>query len=83
MWQHAGVLVDVECHESMHGGDAVQRVEEEPLMFEGAPPRFDHGVRELQLRERQDPAQDARGDEFVDLCVHVLDARVRQDDRGV
>ena len=36
-------------------------------MFERAPPRFDHGVRELQFREGQDPAQHARGDEGVDL----------------
>ena len=32
-------------------------------MFQGAPPRFDHGVRELQFREGQNPAQHARGDE--------------------
>jgi hypothetical protein len=28
-------------------------VEEEPVMFQGAPPRFDHGVRELQPRQGQ------------------------------
>jgi hypothetical protein len=38
-------------------------------MFEGAPPCFDHGVRELQFREGQDPAQHARGDQVVDLGV--------------
>ena len=47
-------------------GDVVQRMEEEPLMFEGAPPRFDHRVREFQFRERQDPAQHSRGDQLVD-----------------
>lgn len=82
MWQHAVLFVDVALHESMDDGDAVWRVEEESLMVEEAPPSFEHGVRELQLCERQDPAQDARGNEFVDLCVHVLDARVRQDDQG-
>ena len=47
----------------------------------GWAPRFDHGVRELQLRERQDPAQHSRGNQVVDLGIHVLDARVRQHDR--
>ena len=47
----------------------VQRVEEEPLMSEGAPPGFDHGVREPQLRERQDPAHHSRGDQVVDLGI--------------
>jgi hypothetical protein len=37
-------FVNVERDQSTDGGEAVQRVEEEPLMFQGAPPRFDHGV---------------------------------------
>src|SRR5712691_3463330 len=74
MRKHAVVFVDVERDQSTDGGDAVQRVEEEPVMFEGAPPRFDHGVRELQFGEGQDPAQHARGDQVVDLGIHVLDA---------
>ena len=41
MRKHAVVFVDVERHESTDGGDAVERVEEEPLMLQGAPPRFD------------------------------------------
>ena len=77
MRKHAVVFVNVEFHQSTDGGDGVQRVEEEPLMFEAAPPRFNHGVRELQLREGQDPAQHSRGDQVVDLGVHVLDAPVR------
>jgi hypothetical protein len=52
------------------------------LLFEGTPPLLDHGVRELQLRESQQPAQHARGDDFVDLGVHVLDACIRQHDWG-
>jgi hypothetical protein len=32
------VCVDVERPESTDGGDAVERVDEEPLMFQGAPP---------------------------------------------
>jgi hypothetical protein len=50
--------------------------------FYEAPRRYDHGVRERQFGEGQDPAQYARDDQFVDLGVHVLDARVRQDDRS-
>jgi Inner membrane protein YgaP-like, transmembrane domain len=60
--KHAIVFVDVESDQATDRTDAVQRVEEEPLMFEGAPPCFDHGVRELQFREGQNPAQHARGD---------------------
>ena len=57
--------VVVERRTATGGSDALQRVEEEPLMFQGAPPRFDHGIRELQLGEGQDPAQHSRGDEVV------------------
>ena len=61
MRKHAVVFVDVELHESTDGRDAVERVKEEPLMFERPPPRLDHGVRELQLREGQHTAQDTGG----------------------
>ena len=81
MRQHAVVFVDVERHESTDGRDAVERVEEEPLMFERPPPRLDHGVGELQLCEGQHPPQDTRGDQFVDLGVYVLDPRIRQYER--
>jgi hypothetical protein len=82
MRQHAVVFVDVERDQSTDGRDAVQRVEEQPLMFQGAPPLFDHRVRELQLGERQQAAQDARMDQCIDLGVHILHARIRQHDRG-
>jgi len=36
----------------------------------------------LQLREGQQPAQDARGDQGVDPGIDILDARVRQHDGG-
>ena len=62
MRQHAIVLVDVEPDQSMHRGDFVERLQEEPLMFQGAPPRFDHGVRELQVREGQNATQHPSGD---------------------
>jgi hypothetical protein len=51
-------------------------------MFQGAPPRFDHGIREFQLLEGHQSAQDARVNQFVDLGVHILHARIRQHDRG-
>src|ERR1700676_1408410 len=41
MRNHAVVVVDVEGDRSTDGGDAGQRVEEQPEMFQGAPPRFD------------------------------------------
>jgi len=47
-------------------------------MFQGTPPGFDHRVRELQLREGQETAEDARVDQFVDLGVHVFNACVCQ-----
>src|SRR5262249_8676863 len=50
--------------------------------LEGAPPRFDHGVGELQFREGQDPAQNSRSEQVVDLGIPVLDARVGQHDRS-
>jgi len=72
MRQHAVVFVDVEGDQSTDGEDAVQRVQKQPLMLEGAPPRFDHGIGELQFREGQQPAQDTRVDQGINLGVHVL-----------
>src|SRR5439155_19856626 len=60
MRKHPVAFVDGERDQSTDSGNAVPRVEEEPLMFQGAPPRFDHGVRELQFGEGQDPAQQSR-----------------------
>ena len=41
MRKHAVVFLDVELDQSTDGGDIVQRVEEEPVMFERPPPPFD------------------------------------------
>ena len=76
------MFVDVELHESTDGSDAVERVEEQPLMFERPPPRLDHGVREPQLRKGQHTAQNTGDDQFIDLGVHVLNPGIRQYDRG-
>src|SRR2546429_3112811 len=83
MRKHAVVFVDVELHESTDGSDAVERVEEQPLMFERPPPRLDHGVREPQLRKGQHTAQNTGDDQFVDLGVHVLNPSIRQYDWAV
>jgi hypothetical protein len=60
--QHVVVFVDVKRHQSPDRRGAVERVEEEPLVFQRTPPRFDRRVREFQLRERQQTAEDARLD---------------------
>ena len=56
------MLLGVERYQATHHSDAGERVEEEPLVFEGAAPRLYHGVRDLQLREGQRPAEHASGD---------------------
>ncbi len=80
MRKHPVMFVDRARHQPMNGGDAIERVEEEPVMRQGPPPRVDHRVRALQFRQGQQTAQDARGNQCVDLRVHVLRARVRQHD---
>src|SRR5215469_16583163 len=65
MRKHAIVLLDVEPNQSTHRGNPIERVQEEPLMFQGAPPCFDHGVRELQLSEGQDATQHSSGDHLA------------------
>ena len=59
------------CRQQAGRRDAIERVEEGPLMCQGTPSGFDHRVGELQLREGQETAEDARVDQFVDLGVHV------------
>lgn len=73
-----GVVDDRALCTDILGRDAVERVQKEPLMFQGTPPGFDHRVRDLQLREGQQTVEDARGDQGVDLGIDVLHARVRQ-----
>ena len=49
----------LECHQPTDGRDTIERVEEQPLMFQRTPLGFDHRVREFQSSEGQQPAQDA------------------------
>src|SRR5215471_12580490 len=50
--------------------------------LQGPPPGFDHRIRELQLGEGQQTAEDARLNQGVDLGIHVLHARIGQHDWG-
>src|SRR5262249_21801428 len=45
MGKHPVVFLDVALEKPPDRGDAIQRMEVEPLVFQGAPPRFDHRVR--------------------------------------
>lgn len=86
MRKDAVMFVDVERHQPADGRDAIKRVDEKPLMFQGAPPGFDHRVRKLQVREGHDTAQHARGNggcrrrerECPGRCPH-LDLRTEPD----
>ncbi len=59
----------------------VERVQVEPLVLEGSPPRLDHRVREGDLRLRQDTSEDAGVDELVDRRRSVLYTSVGEDGR--
>ena len=48
------------------------------MVFQRAPPGFDHGVRAFQLRHGEQAAQHARVEQCADLRVDVLRTRVRQ-----
>ena len=50
MWKDAVVFLYVERYQTADSGDAVERVKEEPVVFQGTPPGFDHRVREPQRR---------------------------------
>jgi hypothetical protein len=82
MWKHLVVFLDVEIDESPNGTDAVQRVEEKPLMFESASPRLDHGVRKLHSVHTKTRRRTPLAIKLVDVRNHVLDAGVRQHRRS-
>jgi hypothetical protein len=43
---HGVMLPDVESDKTFDGGEGVEAVEEQSVVFEGAPPGFDHRIRE-------------------------------------
>jgi hypothetical protein len=56
MRKHVVVFVDVERHEAADGRDAIERVEEEPSLFQRTPPRFDHPALGAIFADREDLA---------------------------
>ena len=77
---HLGVvLVNEERDQRAEARDGVEGVEEQPLMFEGAPPRLDHriGFGDLDLGEDAVEVFGEKGG--INGGVDVLDARVRHD----
>ncbi len=83
VWDLAIVRRDVEGHQPAHGGDVVQGVEVQPLMFERTPPGLDHGIGERHIAQRQHPRQQSRFDESVHARVDVLDAGVGDQGRRI
>ena len=75
------VLGDVELDEGAHLRRRGQRVQEEPAVLEDSPPRLDHRVRVVDLRLGEDALEQAGRDQFVDILVLVLDARVGEEGR--
>lgn len=70
------VLLDVEGDELPDLLDAVERVQEAPLMLQGSPPRFDHRVREADVGLSQRSFEQAGVNQLVDLPVDVLAAAI-------
>jgi len=58
------VLGRVEGDELADGLDAVERVQEQPVVLRRPPPRLDHGVGAPQLGHGQDPAEQAGVDDL-------------------
>jgi len=76
------VLGDVELDELPHARDRVERVQEEPVVLEAAPPRLDHRVREVDLGHGEHSLEEPGLDQLVDGAVPVLDAGIRDECRG-
>ncbi len=78
--RHDGVvLLDVEANEPFHGGESIELVQVEPVMFERSPPGFDHGVRKGDLDLGEETAEPAESEEGVHLAIDILDTRVGED----
>jgi len=75
------VFGDVERNERPDLGHRVERVEEELVVLQTAPPRFDRGVRETDLGLRENALQEPGFDQRIDGAVLVLDAGVSEHGR--
>ena len=77
------MLLDVESDETFDGGEGVEAVEEQPVVFEGAPPGFDYRIREGDFHLSEDAAEMSEAQEFIDVAVDVLDAGIGNDGCGI
>jgi len=80
---HGVMLRDVERDETLDGGEGIEAVEEQPVVFEGAPPGLDHRIREGDFDLREDAAETSEAQECIDVAVDVLDARIGNDGCGI
>jgi hypothetical protein len=78
--RHLGVVLpDEERDQGADAFEGVERVEEQPPMFQRAPPGFDHRVRFGDLDLGEDPVKAFGKKGRVDGGVDVLDTGVRHD----
>jgi hypothetical protein len=80
---HGVMLLDVESDKRFDGGEGVEVVEEQPVVFEGAPPGFDYRIREGDFHLSEDAAETSEAQECIDVTVDVLDARIGNDGCGI
>jgi hypothetical protein len=80
---HGVMLLDVESDETSTAARGVEVVEEQPVVFEGAPPGLDHRIREGDFDLREDAAETSEAQEYIDVTVDVLDARIDHDGCGI
>jgi hypothetical protein len=80
---HGVMLMDVESDETFDGDEGVEAVEEQPVVFEGAPPGFDHRIREGDFDLSEDAAEMSEAQECIDVAVDVLDAGIGNDRCGI
>jgi len=75
------MLLDVESYELLDRRDAIEGVQEEPLVLQCPPPRLDHRVREAQLGHGENTAKKTGFDQLVDVPVHILYPTISKDGR--
>ena len=75
------MLVHIECDQLLEPADRVERVQEQPLVFERSPPRFDERVGERDVGLGEQSLEKPRIDKLVDGAIVVLDAAVNEEGR--
>jgi len=81
MWNDGVVLLHIEDDEIRQGREGVELMQVEPAVCQGAPPGFNHGVREGDFDQGERPAKWTDFESGVDFLVYVLDAGI-SNDRG-